>query len=87
MTIGGYSPEKEEVASAAALPEPPPMESVEALSSPQDAAITDEALRRLSQAKSQGELRNFELDLSTVEGEVWVRGFVINPAHKELVLR
>jgi len=87
VTIGGYTPEKEDVSSTVALPEPPPMESAEALSSPQDAAITDEALRRLSQAKSQGELRNFELDLSTVEGEVWVRGVVINPAHKDLVLR
>ena len=67
--------------------EPPKMETVPNAVSPDDAAITDTALRQLGQAKSNGSLRQFELDLSTVHREVWVRGHVANVQQKQLVLR
>jgi osmotically-inducible protein OsmY len=51
-----------------------------------DAAVTSEVLGRLGKAQSAGKLRNFELDVSTVEGEVWTRGFVATPEQKQLVL-
>ena len=53
---------------------------------PSDAAITDTIIGRLQQLKSSGRLRGFELDVSTVNGDVWVRGSVANQAQKDLVL-
>ena len=67
--------------------EPPKMETAIPVVAQEDAAITDEALRRLGQAKSAGTLRQFELDLSTVDREVWVRGQVANEQQKQFVLR
>lgn len=74
-------------AGAQSTAEPPKLTSNESTVSPQDAAITDTALNLLGQEKATGRLRNFELDLSTVEGEVWVRGFVSTPEQKKLVLQ
>jgi len=67
--------------------EPPKMEIATAAVSPEDAGITDEALRKLAQAKSAGTLRQFELDVSTVDRDVWVKGYVANEQQKQLVLR
>ena len=67
--------------------EPPKMAEDQQNVSPADAAITDAALRKLGKDKASGFLRNFDLDLSTVEGEVWVRGYVANAEQKQHVLQ
>lgn len=54
--------------------------------SDQDATITDSIVEALSQAKSAGDLRGFDLDVSTVNGDVWIRGSVSNQRQKALVL-
>ena len=51
-----------------------------------DLAITDAVISKLSQSKSAGILRGFELDVSTVAGDVWLRGKVSTPEQKQLVL-
>lgn len=51
-----------------------------------DMAITDAVIGMLQQAKQAGSLRGFELDVSTVGGDVWLRGMVANLSQKELVL-
>ena len=58
----------------------------EATVSPADANVTSEVLNRLGSAQSAGRLRNFEIDISTVNGEVWTRGYVATPEQKQLVL-
>jgi osmotically-inducible protein OsmY len=74
--------------SPALLPEPPSriVNEGEAVVSPVDAGITSEILGRLGSAQRNGHLRNFELDISTVGGEVWARGVVATPEQKQLVL-
>ncbi len=67
--------------------EPPKMNMTTPGVSSHDAAITDEALGLLSQAKTAGTLRQFEIDLSTVDSEVWVRGSVANAQQKQMVLK
>ena len=67
--------------------EPPKMSSTEETVSPADAAITDTVLSTLGKDKAVGFLRNFDLDLSTVNGEVWVRGYVANAQQKQHVLQ
>ncbi len=67
--------------------EPPKMEMAAASISQDDAAITDEALRMLGQAKTAGTLRQFELDVSTIDREIWVKGHVANAQQKQLVLK
>jgi hypothetical protein len=64
-----------------ALAEPPSRiaSEGEAVVSPVDAGITGEILGRLGSAQRNGHLRNFELDISTVGGEVWARGVVATP--------
>jgi osmotically-inducible protein OsmY len=54
--------------------------------SPVDAGITSDILGRLGSAQKNGHLRNFEIDISTVNGEVWARGVVSTPEQKQLVL-
>lgn len=54
--------------------------------SPIDAGITSEILGRLGSAQRNGHLRNFDMNISTVEGEVWARGIVATPEQKQLVL-
>lgn len=51
-----------------------------------DMAVTDIIIDRLQQSKSQGALRGFDLDVSTVQGDVWLKGTVANQAQKDLVL-
>jgi osmotically-inducible protein OsmY len=58
----------------------------EARVNPRDARIKDEVLSRLGTAQRNGNLRNFDLDVSTIDGEVWVRGHVTSPEQKQLVL-
>lgn len=75
-------------ASASEVPEllEEPTKMVEETVSPADAAITQDVLGKLSQAKGAGKLRNFDLDVSTVDGTIWVRGYVANQYQKDLVL-
>lgn len=51
-----------------------------------DTAVTSSILDRLAVAQKSGQLKNFDLDVSTVNGDVWVRGYVATPAQKALVL-
>jgi osmotically-inducible protein OsmY len=51
-----------------------------------DTMITDSIFDRLAEAKANGMLRGFDLDISTVNGDVWVRGSVMNEEQKRLVL-
>ena len=51
-----------------------------------DMAITDAVISMLQQSKQSGVLRGFELDVSTVGGDCWLRGMVANQEHKDLVL-
>ena len=66
--------------------EPPSLLGEKAVS-PRDAAITERIISKLSSDKSSGVLRHFELDVSTVEGEVWARGHVLNAQQKQHVLQ
>ncbi len=52
----------------------------------QDVQITDTVISKLQKSKAAGQLRGFELDVSTVNGDVWLRGTVANQAQKDLVL-
>ena len=71
----------------ALLTEPAPIGNEgEPTVSPADANVTSEVLSRLGSAQSAGRLRNFEIDVSTVDGEVWTRGYVATPEQKQLVL-
>ncbi|MCA9192354.1 MAG: BON domain-containing protein [Planctomycetales bacterium] len=51
-----------------------------------DAAITDNIIVELQNSKTSGLLRGFELDVSTVNGDVWLRGQVSDQSQKDLVL-
>lgn len=51
-----------------------------------DVAITDRIIGRLQKEKQAGLLRGFELDVSTVNGDVWLRGKVANDDQKDRVL-
>lgn len=51
-----------------------------------DVAVTDSIIAKLQQLKSAGQLRGFELDVSTVGGDVWLRGRVANATQKTLIL-
>ncbi len=74
--------------SPAFLPEPNRMATEsQPVVSPVDAGITSEILGRLGSAQKNGHLRNFEIDISTVGGEVWARGVVATPEQKQLVLK
>lgn len=51
-----------------------------------DTVITDSVISMLQQAKQAGALRGFELDVSTVGGDCWLRGVVANQEQKDLIL-
>ena len=51
-----------------------------------DAAITDSIISSLQESKASGKLRGFDLDVSTINGDVWVKGSVANQAQKTLIL-
>ncbi len=51
-----------------------------------DVVITDSVISKLQQSKSAGTLRGFELDVSTIDGDVWLKGSVSNQAQKDHVL-
>jgi osmotically-inducible protein OsmY len=69
------------------MPEPPKFtETIEPTVSSADANITSEVLGRLGNAQNAGKLKNFELDVSTVDGEVWTRGYVATAEQKQFVL-
>ena len=76
------------VDSPALLPEPTRfVAESQPVVSPIDAGITSEILGRLGSAQRNGHLRYFEIDISTVGGEVWARGVVATPEQKQLVLK
>jgi osmotically-inducible protein OsmY len=85
LTIPTFESE-EAPAIPAVAPEPPSLIESTSKVSAKDAKITEYALTRLSEFKAQGKLKNFDLDVSTVDSEVWVRGFVANADQKKLVL-
>ena len=58
----------------------------ERTASPADVKVTSDVLGRLGKAQGEGRLRNFEIDVSTVDGEVLTRGYVATPEQKQLVL-
>ncbi|QDV26671.1 BON domain-containing protein [Aureliella helgolandensis] len=60
--------------------------SVSTKPSQQDLAVTDSVIAKLQQSKAAGMLRGFELDVSTVSGDVWLRGSVANEDQKAHVL-
>ncbi len=71
----------------ASAEEPPQLiEETSAVSS-RDASITERVISKLSAEKDSGALRHFELDVSTVDGEVWARGHVANAQQKQTVLQ
>jgi len=70
----------------ALLSEPSKLSESEPVVSAADASVTSDVLSRLGNAQSAGKLRNFELDVSTINGEVWTRGYVATPEQKQLVL-
>lgn len=51
-----------------------------------DMATTDAIYNKLAQAKTAGQLRGFNLDVSTLAGDVWIRGYVANDRAKALVI-
>ena len=51
-----------------------------------DMQITDAVIAKLQESKSAGTLRGFELDVSTVNGDVWLKGKVANSSQKSHVL-
>ena len=51
-----------------------------------DVALTDSIIEKLQQSKASGTLRGFDLDVSTVQGDVWLKGSVSNQAQKDLIL-
>ncbi len=51
-----------------------------------DMVVTDSVISMLQQSKKAGVLRGFELDVSTVGGDCWLRGMVATQEQKELVL-
>lgn len=51
-----------------------------------DVAVTDSVIAKLQQSKAAGKLRGFELDVSTVGGDVWLRGKVANAEQKNHII-
>ncbi len=51
-----------------------------------DAAVTDSVIDQLQQSKAAGTLRGFDLDVSTVNGDVWIKGTVANQSQKDIVI-
>jgi osmotically-inducible protein OsmY len=51
-----------------------------------DDTITDTIIGRLQDRKATGELRGFDLDVSTTNGEVWLRGNTASAEHKALII-
>lgn len=71
---------------ATAVSEPPAMPVATSAVTPIDARTTDAVLGRLAGLRDSGALRNFDLDVSTVRGEVWVRGVVMDDTQRQMVL-
>lgn len=56
------------------------------LASAGDQEIAQHIVQQLSQAKEQGQLKGFDLDLHVDQGTVWLKGFVTSDAQKKLVI-
>lgn len=79
--------QKGRVLPASSTEEAPALIEEDTTVSPRDAAITERIISKLSQDKTDGLLRHFELDVSTVDGEVWARGYVANAQQKQHILQ
>lgn len=88
--LAANTPEAAPAVPSAVVPasanEAPSLLIAEEPASTSDSQITSDILGQLGQAKKAGQLRNFDLDVSTVDGEVWVRGHVASQQAKDLVL-
>lgn len=51
-----------------------------------DTAVTDAVISKLQGLKSAGKLRGFDLDVSTANGDLWLKGQVANATQKQMVL-
>lgn len=51
-----------------------------------DSALTDRVIDCLQDLQNAGSLRGFELDVRTVNGDVWLDGYVSSQSQKDLVL-
>ena len=51
-----------------------------------DTAVTDLVIARLQDLKASGQLRGFELDVSTTNGDLWLKGQVSSHEQKSMVL-
>lgn len=79
LTVDGETQEVDQAVQPASTSAPTePSES--------DVKITDAVISKLQQSKSAGTLRGFELDVSTIDGDVWLKGSVSNQAQKDHVL-
>ncbi|MGN6133044.1 MAG: BON domain-containing protein [Aureliella sp.] len=63
-----------------------PASADEAAPSSSDVAITDSIIGKLQQQKQAGALKGFDLDVTTTQGTVALRGKVASPEQKALVL-
>lgn len=73
-------------AKTAAMVQPASNVEVTEPANSQDMRITDSIYDSLAQAKAAGTLRGFDLDISTIKGDVWIRGSVSNEDQKSMVL-
>ncbi len=65
-----------------------PVSNAEASNEPTetDVVVTDTIIEKLQQSKASGTLRGFDLDVSTIQGDVWLKGSVASQAQKDLIL-
>ncbi len=63
-----------------------PAAAVDAPAAPSDEKVTDQIIEQLQLEKNAGNLRGFQLDVRTVNGECWVGGRVASQAQKDLVM-
>lgn len=80
------APESNENTQTSEVSEPPAMPVAASTVTPMDARTTDAVLGQLAGLRDSGALRNFDLDVSTVRGEVWVRGVVMDDTQRQMVL-
>lgn len=83
------TPKVQTVAQTKAAPKRQPVQAASGTRntrSVSDAAVTDAVIGKLQGLKSAGRLRGFDLDVSTVNGDLWLKGQVANSTQKKMVL-
>ncbi len=86
LQLKGQTAQTRKSTSAKSSVVPASTTEVPAKPSRSDMVITDSVISMLQQSKQSGALRGFELDVSTVGGDCWLRGMVANQEQKDLVL-